>query len=108
MATIDTTKAANGTQLWETLTAADVGAALVLPKGGAQLAVQVTGTFGGILTMEGTVDGTNWATLKNSPGGTDVTFSATGIADISTAVYAIRPSAGAGISDVDVYVNVVA
>lgn len=107
MATIDIARAANGTQLWEGLTASDVGAPLVLPKGGAQVAVQATGTFGGSLAMEGTVDGVNWVALKNIPGGSDVAFTAAGIADISTAVYAIRPSAGTGVGDVDVHVNVV-
>jgi hypothetical protein len=109
MATIDLQRTTNGNHWWETLAGAtsDVGEALPLPSGGAQVAVHVTGTFGGTLTMQGTIDGANWFTLIASPGGDPVTFTAAGYAEIATAVHAIRPSAGSGVSDVDVFVRVV-
>lgn len=105
MATIDLAANDNGSFRWETVTGSDVGAPLTLPKGGAQVAVHVTGTFGDTLTIQGTVDGTNWFTLLDGPGGSDVTFTAAGYAEISTAVRAIRPSAGASITDVDVHIS---
>jgi len=108
MAVIDLDTLANGAFQWETVTGSDTGEPLALPKGGAQLAVHVTGTFGGTLTMQGTIDGTNWFTLKDGPGGSDVTFTAAGYAEITTAVKQVRPSAGASISDVDVKVSLFA
>lgn len=90
---------------WEAMAASDVGDPLPLPRGGPVLAVQAKGTFGGTITIEGTINGTDWFTLKDRPGGDDVTFSADGYAEISTGVRAIRPSAGAGVSDVDVFAN---
>ena len=98
----------DGRHYWETVTGSDVGAELILPKGGAQIAIHVTGTFGDTLTFQGTIDGTNWFTLLTGPGGTAVELTAAGYAEVSTAVYAVRPSAGASISDVDVYVRAVA
>lgn len=109
MATIALQRTTNDNHWWETLVGAtsDVGAPLRLPSGGAQVAVHVTGTFGGTLTMQGTIDGTNWFTLLTGPGGDAVTFTAAGYAEIATAVDAIRPSAGTGVTDVDVFVRVV-
>ena len=107
MATIPLTKNANGTWLWETVTGSDVGRGLKLPSGGAQVAVYVTGTFGDTLTMQGTVDGSNWFTLTAGPGGDDVTFASAGYVEVATAVHSIRPSAGASITDVDVSVSLV-
>jgi len=107
MATISLARTDNENHVWETVTGSDVGEALPLPSGGAQVAIHVTGTFGDTLTMQGTIDGTNWFTLLSSPGGSEVTFTAAGYAEIATAVHAIRPSAGASISDVDVFARVV-
>jgi hypothetical protein len=92
--------------LWETLTATDVGEALALPIGGAQVGVQMIGTFGGAVVLQGTVDGVNWVTL-NDIAGTAVSLTAAGYFEISTSVVAVRPSAAAGVSDVDVYLTVV-
>lgn len=108
MATIALTKNTNGTFLWETVTGDDVGEALELPNGGAQLAVQVTGTFGAAVTMEGTIDGTNWFGLTAGPGGSAISLEAAGYAEISTAAKAVRPAAASSVSDVDVSLNVVA
>lgn len=108
MATIGLSRNDNGSFRWETVTGSDVGAPITLPRGGAQVAVHATGTFGDTLSIQGTIDGTNWFTLLDGPGGNEVTFTAAGYAEISTAVKAIRPSAGASISDVDVHVSVFA
>lgn len=107
MATINLTTLPEHRFRWETVTGNDVGEVLWLQKGGAQIAVQVTGTFGDTLTMQGTIDGTTWFSLLSGPGGEAVTFTAAGYAEISTAVWGIRPSAGASITDVDVYLRVI-
>lgn len=92
--------------LWETVTGGDTGEPLDLGGlAGLACAVQAVGTFGDTLTIQGSIDGTNWATLKD-PLGTDATLTAAGIIELATAVRYIRPSAGASITDVDVYVCV--
>jgi len=107
MATRPLTKLSNGALQWETVASEDDGEPLILPNGGAQVAIHVMGTFGGgTLTMQGTIDGTNWFTLKDGPNGSEVTFTAAGYAEVATAVKQIRPSAGASITDVDVKVSV--
>ena len=86
--------------LWETLAAGDTGAPLYLNgASGILAAVQTMGTFGGTVTMEVTVDGTTWVA-------TDKTFTAAGLQELNTAAAAVRPSAGTGVSDVDVYIAV--
>lgn len=108
MAIIDHQQLSHKRHLWETLTATDTGEPLFLGLGGAQLAVQVLGTFGGTVSMQGTIDGTTWFDLTTGPGGDAVSFTAAGYAEITTAVWAIRPSAGSGVSDVDCYLRVLA
>lgn len=113
MAVIDlqTKTTAEGEQTyyeWETVTGGDTGAPLYLPKGGAQLVIGFLGTFGAALTMQGTIDGTNWFTLTSGPGGGDVAATVARALEVSTALAAIRPSAAVGVSDVDVQVRVVA
>jgi hypothetical protein len=63
----------------------------------ADRCVQVFGTFGagGSVSIQGSNDGTNWATLNDS-NGTALTFTAAGIKQaLETAVY-IRPKVTAG------------
>lgn len=107
MATIDINQKAassgKATYLWETVTGSDVGEALeVNGHAGLAMAVQMTGTFGAAVTMQGSIDGSTWASLKDTQGN-DAALSATGIIELSTAVKFIRPSAAASVSDVDVY-----
>jgi len=90
--------------LWETVTATDTGEPIeILGHAGLACAVQAIGTFGGTLAIEGSIDGTNYVTLKTTQGD-DATLTAAGVLEIATAVRYIRPSAGAGVSDVDVYI----
>jgi len=94
------------TYLWETVTGGDVGEALeVNGHSSLVMAVQMTGTIGATVTMQGSIDGTTWASLKDTQGN-DAALSAAGIIELSTAVRFIRPSAAAGTSDVDVYLCV--
>jgi hypothetical protein len=105
MATIASTKNANDTFTWETLTASDVGAGIPLPRGGVLMTAHMTGTFGGTVSLQGTVNGTDWFTLVDIQGN-PAEFTAAGIAEISTAARAVRPSAGSGVSDVDVFLAI--
>lgn len=59
--------------------------------------VQVTGTFGagGNLRIEGTIDGTTWATLTD-PQGNALDFTAAKIEAISELVRRVRPRVTAG------------
>jgi len=88
---------------WETLLNTDVGSAHRQP-GWAIRHVQVTGTFGGAtVTMQGSHDGTNWATL-NDLQGDPITISAAGITSIQESTLQIRPNVtgGDGTTDLDV------
>ena len=88
MATINNTRldAQPGVFQWEAVTGSDVGDALELPNGGALLALYAFGTFGDTLTIQGSIDGVNWFTLLTAPSGGEVTFTANGYAEVSTAV----------------------
>ena len=66
--------------------------------------VHVLGTFGGTVTIQGTLDpaaGT-YATL-NDPQGNALTYTAEKIENVLEHVYLIRPSVGAGAGPVDVW-----
>lgn len=91
--------------LWENVTGSDTGQALEPGKAaGAIASVQFVGTFGDTILLQGSNDGTNWATLKDV-GGNDISTTGAAIFDLSTAVRYVRPSPGASISDVDVYMT---
>lgn len=62
-------------------------------NGAAFGCVQFYGTFGGAtVTLEGSNDGTNWATLTGTDGSA-ISTSAAGIFEFSTAALFIRPGA---------------
>lgn len=102
----------NGTQAWLGLAATEEGDPLKLPKGASLSAIHAlsgggSGFNGGTITIQGTVNGSDWFTLKNAPGGDNVTFTADGYVELSSGAAAIRAVAGAGVSNVDVHVAVV-
>lgn len=70
--------------------------------------VQIGGTFGvgGSVTIQGSNDGTNWATLTD-PLGNALTFTAAGMKQITELPYQIRPSvtAGDGTTVIDVWLH---
>lgn len=107
MAIIPATKMTEQRHVWEAVTGGDTGAPIYFGSGGAQVAVQAVGTFGAAVSMQGTIDETNWFPLLTGPGGEVVSFAAAGYAEISTAVLAVRPSAAAGVSSVDVYIRII-
>lgn len=91
------------TWTWETLTENDTAAA-VTPNGTEPLAasVQIVGSFGGAtVLLQGSNDNTNWITLKDLAG-SDISFSASGAAEFTSAMAYFRVSASGGTSqDVD-------
>lgn len=109
MAVVDVAKA-NGLYSYIGLSASDTGEPIWLGGGwGVFINVSAasgggTGFNSGTLTIQVSNDNTNWSTLKDIHG-TDVTFTATGSYELSTAAKYIRPSCDASISDVDVYFN---
>lgn len=97
--------------LWETMAKGDVGIGTDAGTGDnlgmsafADRTVTVTGTFDGeTLTMQGSLDASNWFTLTDQVGA-DLTFTAAGMKMVAELVRYIRPSlsgSGAG-SDIDV------
>ena len=61
--------------------------------------VQVTGTFGGAtVALQVSNDGTNFVTLKDGTG-TDITFTAAGMAEFSTAALYVKPTSSGGTAD---------
>lgn len=92
--------------LWETVTQADTPLAKsVVGDKGINGCIQVVGTFGGMtVALHGSNDGTNYAVLKDLQG-SDISFTATGLKDFTTACAYLKPviSGGSG-ADVDIYV----
>lgn len=87
---------------WEPLAAGDTGSAFGPSADTAVIScVQMTGTFGGTVTLEGSNDGSNWAPLKNMQGD-DIAMTGAGLVDFTTAARFIRPNAGTGVTSVTV------
>lgn len=61
--------------------------------------VQVTGTFGGAtIALQVSNNGTNFVTLKDGTGA-NITFTAAGMAEFSTAALFIKPTSSGGTAD---------
>lgn len=61
--------------------------------------IQVTGTFGGAtIALQVSNNGTNYVTLKDAIG-SNITFTAAGIAEFSTAALYIKPTSTGGTAD---------
>jgi hypothetical protein len=61
--------------------------------------VQVTGTFGGAtIAIQVSNDGSNYATLKDSAG-IDISLTAAGMSEFSTAALYLKPTSSGGTSD---------
>lgn len=91
---------------WANLSTADTAVRVELVNmQGLAGSMQVTGTFGGAtITLQVSNDGTNWATLVNN--GTNVSLTAAGNVEFTTAARYIRPSSSGGTGD-DVTATVV-
>ena len=97
--------------LWETVTCGDVGTAYEIPDWAVSITIQVCGTFTdasspaatATLTLQGSNDGTNWATVPCNYLG-NVAFTADGILSLAILPKYVRPSMSlASGGDVDVY-----
>jgi len=97
--------------LWETVTCGDTGSAYEVPDWATTGTVQVLGTWGddaspidaSTLTMQGSNDGSTWATL-HADDGNDIAFTAAGMEVIAELPRYIRPSHDkASGGDLDVY-----
>lgn len=86
-----------------TLTDADATGERLNSPGNPDRCVQVAGTFnGGSLTIQGSNDDTNWATLHDATGA-DLVFTAAGLRSVMEGPLFIRPvlsgaSAGASVT----------
>lgn len=91
---------------WEGLTASDTGQPFVVANY-SDKTVQFLGTFGGSMLIEGSMDTDPstavYATLNDPQGNALSSITAAKIENVLEHVYLIRPSAGAGVSDVDVW-----
>ena len=92
--------------VWEGLAAGDTGqpfACAAYPD----KTVQLVGTFGGNVLIEGSMDNDPaaavYATLNDPQGNALSGISAAKIENVLEHCYLLRPSAGAGVSDVDVW-----
>lgn len=80
---------------WANLTTGDTGDPVDY-RAYTDRAVQVTGTFGGAtVTIEGTIDGTNYATLTD-PQGNALSITAAKIEQVAETVVKIRPAVTGG------------
>jgi hypothetical protein len=92
---------------WTNFSTADTAVAVELTNmQGLAGSIQVTGTFGSAtIVLQVSNDGSNWATLKDGTG-TNISFTAAGMSEFSTAARYLRPSSSGGTAD-DVTVTVV-
>lgn len=83
---------------WTPMVNGDIGAATDLFMAHYRdRAVQAFGTFGtgGTVTVQGSMDGTNWTTLHD-PQGNALTFTAAGIKEVAEVCPYLRPNITAG------------
>lgn len=103
MATITPTEnAAYNAKVWTWTGVSTADTATEVEPGGQEAiaaSVQMEGTWGSAtVVLQGSNDGTNWATLKDLSG-SDISFTADGMADFSSAALFIRPSSSGGTAD---------
>ena len=85
---------------WTDYSTADTSAPVEIQNmQGLAGAVQVTGTFGSAtIALQVSNDGTNYVTLRDSAG-SNITFTAAGMAEFSTAARYIKPTSSGGTAD---------
>lgn len=92
--------------VWEGLADGDTGAPFVCAAY-PDKTVQFLGTFGGAVTLEGTMnldlEAAVYATLNDPQGLPCSGVTSARVKNILEHVYALRPVAGAGVADVDVW-----
>ena len=91
---------------WTGLAASENGDEIPLPAGGGVfVTVQAVGVAGGTFTIQGSIDGTNYFTMKDVQGN-DITFTAAGYAEISSNIRRLRAITGAGVSAGEIHVQI--
>lgn len=86
----------NWTYSWANITEADEGNAILIPAHVDELSFQVAGTFGGgTFQLQGSNDGTNFATLQDW-GGTTIASTDTKVWRVGNAAKYVKPKATAG------------
>jgi len=95
---------------WAALANAEAGLPASIPVEAATRSVQVSGTFGagGNCIIEGSNDGTTWATLMNSLGTALATITAAVIHDIAQNTRFLRPRVSAGDGTTALKITIVA
>lgn len=89
---------------WVGLSATDTAGSAVPVAKFRDKSVQLRGTFGGNCAIEGSIDnGTTWATLNDPQGNALSAISAAKIEVVLEHCTHIRPTAGAGVTSVDVW-----
>lgn len=86
---------------WETVTTGDTGNPFEPSgNGGSSAGVQISGTFNGGTTavLQGSNDGTNWATATDRAGNA-ISATAAAVFDAVLPFRYVRPSVGSGSSD---------
>lgn len=94
----------DGSIVWNSLGALDNGETLKINRRSLVMAaVQLSGpvTFGGTVKLEGSLDGTNWVTLRDTRG-LPCEWTAPGYAELSSAVTYVRPNSAGGVGGVTV------
>lgn len=93
---------------WSGLANGETGDAISVAEF-ADRSVQVSGTFGsgGTVVLEGSNDGTNWATLNDLQGDA-LSLSAAKIEGVSELTYQVRPRVTAGDGTTDITVTLFA
>jgi hypothetical protein len=82
---------------WGPLAASQTGEALPVKPGGLALsAVAVTGTFGGTVFFEGSLDGVNWFSLRDTRNNL-IELTSAALVELSTGVAYVRPRTGTGV-----------
>lgn len=92
---------------WASLAQGDDGQSYEMP-GSSDRSVQIVGTFGGAtVTIEGSIDGTNWATLTD-PQGNAISKTATALEMVSEVTRYIRPNITGGDGTTALTVSLIA
>lgn len=83
---------------WLAVAETDVGSAITIPNKVAELSVQATGTFAGTasVTLQGSMDGTNWATMDDVSNTPIVITASTKIWRFANSAKFIRAAGSAG------------
>ena len=85
-------------ETWATVTESDTFEEVITTSPHRDVIARLSGTFGGAtVVLQGSIDGTNWQTVKDI-GGDDISFTAAGFAEVRSIWPYMRFSASSGAS----------